>query len=75
MRAHPLQLILALAVGLAACGAQADIYTWVDAKGTVNISNMEPPDGVHVTKVTHDSPPMNPPPRDLAGESARQAEM
>jgi len=75
MRAHPLRLILVLAFGLVAFGAQADIYTWVDAKGTVNISNMEPPDGVHVTKVTHDSPPMNPPPRDLAGESARQAEM
>jgi len=75
MRARLLRLILTLACGLAACGAQADIYTWVDAKGTVNMSNLEPPDGVRVTKVTHDSPPMNPPPRDLAGESARQAEV
>jgi len=75
MQAHPLRLVVALACGLTAYGAQADIYTWVDAKGTVNISNMEPPDGVRVTKVTHDSPPVNLPPRDPAGEAARQAEM
>lgn len=75
MRSPHLRLIFALAFGLAACGARADIYTWVDAKGTVNMSNVAPPEGVHVTKVTQDSPPMVLPARDLAAEAARQAEV
>ena len=75
MRSPLLRLVFALAFGLAACGAQADIYTWVDAKGTVNMSNVAPPEDVRVTKVTHDSPPMVLPPRDLAAEAARQAEV
>lgn len=75
MRSPHLRLIFALAFGWAACAAQADIYTWVDAKGTVNMSNVAPPEGVHVTKVTQDSPPLVLPPRDLAAEAARQAEV
>lgn len=35
--------------------ARADIYTWVDASGTLNVSNLSPPDGVRVTNVIHAS--------------------
>jgi hypothetical protein len=37
--------------------AHADIYTWVDASGSTNVSNLAPPDGVRVTKVMHASAP------------------
>ena len=37
--------------------ARADIYTWVDASGTINVSNIAPPDGVSVTHVIHASAP------------------
>jgi hypothetical protein len=37
---------------------RADVYTWVDANGVMNVSNLPPPDGVPVTKV--DRPPVAP---------------
>jgi hypothetical protein len=37
--------------------AYADIYTWVDASGTINVSNLAPPEGVRVTNVMHTSAP------------------
>ncbi len=48
-------LVLAFMLGLNA--ADAAIYTWVDASGTVNLSNLSPPAGAKVTSVTQDSPP------------------
>jgi len=36
--------------------AHADIYTWADASGSVNVSNLEPPQGARVISVTHTSP-------------------
>jgi hypothetical protein len=36
--------------------ARADIYTWTDANGRVNISNLAPPDGVQVTSVLRETP-------------------
>jgi hypothetical protein len=36
--------------------ASADISTWVDASGTVNVSNLPPPKNARVTKVEHESP-------------------
>jgi hypothetical protein len=40
-----------------ACSAvQADIYTWVDKSGRINVSNVEPPAGVRVTSVQRTSP-------------------
>ena len=50
--------------------AHADIYTWVDASGSINISNLAPPEGVRVTKVTHESAPAG-----AAREAARLAEV
>src|SRR5678815_997042 len=33
--------------------ARADIYTWADASGSVNVSNVAPPQGARVISVTH----------------------
>ncbi|MGE5169401.1 MAG: DUF4124 domain-containing protein [Rudaea sp.] len=35
----------------ASLSAHADIYTWVDANGNVNLSNLPPPEGTRVTRV------------------------
>jgi hypothetical protein len=35
--------------------AYADIYTWADASGSVNVSNLAPPKGARVINVTHTS--------------------
>ena len=43
-------------LGLNASVAQADIYTWTDANGRVNISNVTPPEGVRVTSVVREAP-------------------
>ena len=40
--------------------AHADIYTWVDASGGINVSNLAPPEGVRVTNIIHASAPKNP---------------
>ena len=37
--------------------AHADIYTWVDASGSINVSNLAPPDGVRVTSIMRASAP------------------
>ncbi|HEV8500526.1 MAG TPA: DUF4124 domain-containing protein [Casimicrobiaceae bacterium] len=69
--------ILLLAMLLAAPGARADIYTWVDASGTLNVSNLAPPSGVHVIDVVvhHDPPPVPPAPPNAALDAARDAEL
>ncbi len=55
--------------------ACADIYTWVDASGTVNISNLSPPEGVRVIRVAHEAPRNAAPREDSAREAVRQAEL
>lgn len=69
-------LVLAFMLGLNA--ADAAIYTWVDASGTVNLSNLSPPAGAKVTSVTQDSPPPRiapraDPPVDVANQPEVQA--
>ena len=65
--------VLACSLGLQpAC---ADIYTWVDASGTVNISNLSPPEGARVTNVTHEAPQKTATRDDAAREAVRQAEL
>jgi hypothetical protein len=59
----------------AASPAGAEIYTWTDASGVVNVSNLAPPEGVAVTRVTPDPPPHVVPPAELAREAARDAEL
>ncbi len=52
--------------------AHADIFTWVDASGTVNVSNLTPPTGVRVTSVIHQPAAKA---TDNGGTAARDAEM
>ena len=54
--------------------AHADIYTWVDGSGVVNISNLAPPENARVTNVIHASAPKAAA-RDDAVEGARNAEV
>jgi hypothetical protein len=55
--------------------AHADIYTWVDGSGSINVSNVAPPEGVRVASITHASPPAAVARADAAREAARQAEV
>src|SRR5262244_398026 len=50
-----LVLPIAVAATLGPAYAYADIYTWVDASGALNVSNLTPPDGARVLKVIHTS--------------------
>jgi len=51
---------LSLAIGLVTVfgwtAAHADIFTWVDASGNVNLSNRPPPEGARVTNVYREDP-------------------
>jgi hypothetical protein len=52
--------------------AYADIYTYVDTKGRVTVSNIEPPEDARVTSVVRSRPP--PPPRaDASNEASGNA--
>ena len=67
----------ALPIVAAACAlppAHADIYTWTDETGRVNISNLSPPEGARVTKVVHETAG-KPAARDEAREALREAEV
>jgi hypothetical protein len=55
--------------------AHADIYTWVDPSGVVNVSNLTPPEGARVTKVIHETAPKIAMRDDAVREAARQAEV
>ncbi len=54
--------------------AHAEIYTWVDASGSVNVGNLAPPKDVRVIKVTHTNAPETAARVDAAREAARRAE-
>ena len=56
-----------------AAPVHADVYTWLDASGRVNISNLEPPPGSKVTKVTHTSAPATTPEQEAARLAAVRA--
>lgn len=56
---RPLLLRAAFPALLAVLGApvaHADVYTWTDASGRLNVSNIAPPEGVHVSRVVHEDP-------------------
>jgi hypothetical protein len=55
--------------------AHADIYTWVDTTGTINVSNLAPPDGARVTSIIHASAAETAARDAAAREAARQAEV
>ena len=56
------------AFGLVAT-AHAEVYTWTDASGKINVSNLTPPDGVRVTNVVREQPRTA---ADVAREAAYQ---
>lgn len=49
-----------VAIGLGA--ARADIYTWTDESGKVNVSNLTPPEGASIAKIVHETARPVPPP-------------
>ena len=49
--------------------ARADVYTWLDAAGRTNVSNLDPPEGARVTSVVHERPASA---ADIAAREARQ---
>jgi hypothetical protein len=53
--------------------AHADIYTWVDASGATNVSNLAPPEGVRITKILHASAPATVAREDAARQAEAQA--
>ena len=52
--------------------AHADIYTWTDESGRVNVSNLTPPEGARVTRVVRENKAAVAA-RDAARETARDA--
>ena len=62
-------------LALAGAPAYADIYTWTDANGVVNISNIAPPAGARVSNVTVERPVPPSPQADAAREASRQAQL
>lgn len=69
--------LTALALAAACCAAlpaHADVYTWVDAKGNVNVGNLEPPQGARVLSVSRENPDARARAQ-AAREAAQQAEM
>jgi len=65
--------LLALTAGVLPL-AHADIYTWADASGRVNVSNISPPEGVRVISVAHASPEAAAARDNAAREAARRAD-
>src|SRR5947207_10540059 len=62
-RMHRLALTVVFGLVAASGLARADVYTWTDAKGVQNVSNLAPPEGARVDKVVHDvAPAVVPPP-------------
>lgn len=68
---------VALAAALYVAAAQADIYTWTDANGRVNISNLEPPKDAKISKVVRTTAPKTTPEQEAAHVAAvaRDAEV
>ena len=70
-RLFPIALPVALAAALGAHAARADVYTWTDKSGRLNVSNIAPPEGVKVERVVHEDPPKIAP----SAAAARAAEV
>ena len=69
-------LLMALAGMGASSAAHADVFTWVDKSGRVNVSNLDPPADAHVTSVVHvNAPKVTPAAVDAAREARHRAEV
>src|SRR6185369_8925131 len=55
-------LTTGFAAMLATGVAHADVYTWTDESGMLNVSNLTPPEGAKIAKVVKESPRTTPPP-------------
>jgi hypothetical protein len=55
--------------------ARADVYTWTDADGKINVSNLTPPDGANVSSVVHESPRPPAPPSVVVAAAPPQPEI
>jgi hypothetical protein len=66
--------IASIVACLAAMPAYAEIYTWVDAAGSTNVSNLPPPEGTKVTKVQPALPPEIAAREEAARDAARKTE-
>lgn len=72
---HLLPGVLAVLAGVVGLqSARADVYVWTDASGRMNVSNLSPPEGAHVTSVIP-SPPKSEAREEAAREAARRAEI
>jgi Domain of unknown function (DUF4124) len=73
---HPLTVLLplSLAFSYGLTSAWGAIYTWTDASGRVNVSNLAPPEGTRVTSVVPESPPIAPG-TSTADDAARRLEV
>ena len=70
-----LRTVVAVAVAAFAISpALADIYTWLDPSGTINVSNLPPPEGAKVTNVVRERAPEALSQEDAAREATRLAE-
>jgi hypothetical protein len=71
--------MLAAVLVFTGCGPDGPyFYTWTDAKGVVNVSNLTPPDGVQAEKIVRETPRANVPAPVVSSpmaESAAQAEV
>src|SRR4051812_1866241 len=67
-RIRQLSLAIGVVTLLGSTPAHADIYTWVDASGKVNLSNRPPPEGARVTSVYREDAAVH-----AAAEAARAA--
>jgi hypothetical protein len=77
---HDLLFRASLLMALAGMGASpvvhADVFTWVDKSGRVNVSNLDPPADAHVTSVVHvNAPKVTPAAVDAAREARHRAEV
>jgi len=69
-------LLMALVGMGASSAAHADVFTWVDKSGRVNVSNLDPPADAHVTSVVHiNAPKVTPAAVDAAREARHRAEV
>jgi hypothetical protein len=70
-------VLVALACALAEPCAHADVYAWIDASGTLVLSDLTPPPGARVIDVVADSPTAvsTRSPASAAYEAARQDEI
>jgi hypothetical protein len=66
--------MLVVAAACVASAADADVYTWVDAKGNVNVGNLQPPEGARIVGVTRENPEAKAQ-AEAAREAARQSEV